>query len=236
MQLGGPQQSADLNSKPGRDGTAEFRLFRVQHGIRAWDANHPTQGWKDASSYWRVLGHLGRLRLGRHPGSLHMAAQSCARLRLQRRCSESAERSMSGRGSGAAITTSRSGGYVTIKTSSSRYAYSLSQWVRWGGVRGTIQYYGPNGWTNLKYAYQDASGYFTYRVYASHGPLLPGRVPRHLQHLGLDQRIVVSLGFATQTRVNSGICGEQVTTAPTGSPNRCASRTPGPDRPALPPA
>ena len=69
-------------------------------------------------------------------------------------------------GSSAAIYTSQSGSYVTIKTSSGGYAYSLSQWVRWGGTRGTIQYYGAAGWTNLKYAYQDASGYYTYRFYA----------------------------------------------------------------------
>lgn len=69
-------------------------------------------------------------------------------------------------GSGASIYTSRSGSYVTIKTSSSRYAYSISSWVRWGGIRGTIQYWGPTGWTNMKYAYQNTSGYYTYRFYA----------------------------------------------------------------------
>lgn len=71
--------------------------------------------------------------------------------------------------SGAAIYTSRSGSYVTIKTSSSRYAYSVSEWVRWGNIRGTIQYYGSAGWTSLKYAYQDANGYYTYRFYAPRG-------------------------------------------------------------------
>jgi hypothetical protein len=69
-------------------------------------------------------------------------------------------------GSGAAISTSRSGSYVTITTSSSRYAYSTSGWVRWGGITGTIQYWGVSGWTNMKYAYQSSSGYYTYRFYA----------------------------------------------------------------------
>lgn len=72
-------------------------------------------------------------------------------------------------GSSAAIYTSRSGSYVTITTSSARYAYSLSKWVRWGGVRGTIQYWGTNGWTNMKYAYQNSNGYYTYRFYAPKG-------------------------------------------------------------------
>lgn len=69
-------------------------------------------------------------------------------------------------GSGASVSTSRSGSYVTITTSSSRYAYSTSSWVRWGGVTGTIQYWGTSGWTNLKYAYQNSNGYYTYRFYA----------------------------------------------------------------------
>lgn len=68
-------------------------------------------------------------------------------------------------GSGAAVTATRSGSYITLRTSSWRYAYSLNQWVRMGGVVGTIQYWTPTGWVNFKYAYPDASGYYSYRAY-----------------------------------------------------------------------
>jgi hypothetical protein len=71
-------------------------------------------------------------------------------------------------GSGAAIYTSRSGSYVTITASSSRYDNSLSQWIRWGNIQGTIQYYSSVGWSSFKYAYQNSNGYYTYRFYSPH--------------------------------------------------------------------
>lgn len=132
----------------------------------SWEAYHPTQGWNDilvfdgqSSDIWGVYDwgvtpsrYTWRPSLAQDYDYNDVAQnQPTTDVRL---------------GSGAAITTTRSGNYVTVKTSSSRYAYSLSKWVRWGGVRGLIQYYGPSGWTNLKYAYQDANGYFTYRLYA----------------------------------------------------------------------
>lgn len=68
-------------------------------------------------------------------------------------------------GTGAALYGSRSGTEVRLTTSSSIYEPDPGRWIRYGGVRGTIQYWGTNGWTNMKYAYQDSNGYFTYRFH-----------------------------------------------------------------------
>jgi len=68
-------------------------------------------------------------------------------------------------GTGAVLYASRSGSEVRLTTSSSRYDMYQEKWVRWAGVRGTIQYWGPTGWTNMKYTYQDSNGYYTYRFH-----------------------------------------------------------------------
>jgi hypothetical protein len=72
-------------------------------------------------------------------------------------------------GSYATLTTSRSGSYVTLYTKTARYSSDSSSFVRWAAPRGTIQYYGANGWTYLRYAYQNSSGVSSYKVYAPKG-------------------------------------------------------------------
>jgi hypothetical protein len=132
-----------------------------------WTAYHPTQGSKDmlwfsdgdTSEFWDVYDYwITPARYSWRAGGAYDANydtvyqnEPVTDVRL---------------GSGAAIATARSGSYVTITTSSSRYAYSVSKWVRWGGVTGIIQYWGSSGWTNLKNAYQSSNGYYTYRFYA----------------------------------------------------------------------
>jgi hypothetical protein len=75
-------------------------------------------------------------------------------------------------GTGAYLYGSRSGTEVRLTTSSWRWEpLSLKPtWVRWGAdggyiLRGTIQYWGPSGWTNMKYAYPDSTGYYIYRFH-----------------------------------------------------------------------
>jgi hypothetical protein len=133
----------------------------------SWDLYHPTQGWNGITIFdgtstdiWDVYdwdlkpGSRYSWRAGNawDVGSNDVAQnQPYTDIKL---------------GSKASLATSRYSKYVTLKTTTSRYSTSTQGYVRWGSVRGTIQYYGAKGWTNLRYAYQNTSGYSAYTVYA----------------------------------------------------------------------
>jgi hypothetical protein len=70
-------------------------------------------------------------------------------------------------GESASLSSSRSGSYVTLKTYSAYFSQYYAKFVPWRHVTGMIQYYGAHGWTNLKYAYQDANGHYTYKVHST---------------------------------------------------------------------
>ena len=132
----------------------------------SWDVYHPTQGSGEVLWFLNTSTEIWNVYDGEITPAVYTWRPSGAFDSDEKLIDQNTPRTDVRVGSSAAIYTARTGSYVTIKTSSGRYAYSLSQWVRWGGTRGTIQYYRSAGWTNLKYAYQDASGYYTYRFYA----------------------------------------------------------------------
>lgn len=133
----------------------------------SWDLYHPTQGWDGITIFdgkstdiWDVYNWDLR------PGSRYTWRADNAWDVDYNDVAQSQPYTDVKLGSGASLTTGRSGKYVTIKTSTARYSSSAGRYVRWGSVRGTIQYYGAKGWTNLRYAHQNTSGYSSYRVYA----------------------------------------------------------------------
>lgn len=68
-------------------------------------------------------------------------------------------------GGWAGLTAVRSGTYVTVSTSSARYAYSLNKFVPWGGIRGTVQTRtsSTSPWVSLKWVYPGANGRYSFR-------------------------------------------------------------------------
>lgn len=72
-------------------------------------------------------------------------------------------------GGWAGLTASRSGSYVTVSTSTARYAYSLNRFVPWGGIRGTVQTRTTSTapWVNLKWVYPGTNGKYSFRYAAT---------------------------------------------------------------------
>ena len=68
-------------------------------------------------------------------------------------------------GGWAGLTATRSGSYVTVSTSTARYAYSLNRFVPWGGIRGTVQTRTSSTapWVSLKWVYPGTSGKYSFR-------------------------------------------------------------------------
>jgi hypothetical protein len=70
-------------------------------------------------------------------------------------------------GSSSSVSTSRSGSYVSVKGTASRYAQSYFEWIRWARAYGHFQYYSSSrGWVTFKAATLNASGQYSSRIHS----------------------------------------------------------------------
>ena len=144
----------------------------INNGVdyASWDLYHPTQGWNGITIFdgtttdiWDVYDW------DLTPGSRYTWRASSAYDLDYNDIAQNDAYTDVKLGSYATLATSRSGSYVTLYTKTARYSTDSNSFVRWAAPRGTVQYYGPSGWTYLRYAYQNTSGVSSYKVYAPKG-------------------------------------------------------------------